>query len=286
MTASAQNANYPNPENASESNDSVYNSSMVQYILQNMQEHNLEKTCPDYVCDAKATLYQNFDYNSLPKKRRNFIRFANTMLGRNTSNSLMMNNPLLDVTIETQITRKDGIAKAGEKKITYSNIDLSSKDERGLKSIVQFPSDKHAKTNHPGTGILNPKSSVSFKYKGAYEENGRTIYVLERPYCHIEIVKDLWCYRAIRYTQALNGEYSETIYDEVKDGVYLPIVSITKMKQNADEVTQSENEWPELKSEAHDNAERIRCIEDMQQNHSKKDVNADVVFAVTYKYNI
>lgn len=266
---------------------------MEQYILQSVQKHGrkLKEVCPDYTCDAKFTMNQDFDYSVYPKTARNIILTACTLTGRRASCLFMMNHPVIDVTVESQIVSKGGKAKAGKGYVTHSNFELSDKDNDGLMQIVTFFPELYDAFNDPQSGTLGRKrnkdlSKTTWVYKGSYEENGRTIYVLENEYAHVEVVKDLWCVRACRCVSGIeNNTYNEYIFEEVSDGAFLPVAFVQKMKMlTMDDTEVGEEDWDEMKQEAHDNPERLQAIEDMQQRFDRGEKGADIILLITYKY--
>lgn len=276
-----------------QSNESVElpdETTMEQYILQNIWKYcrKLKDLDIDYVCDAKFTMNQDFDYSIYPKRLRNFLLLTNTLAGRRASWIFMSHHPSIDATVEGQLTCKAGKIKASKGSVTYSNFTLRGKDKDGLMQLVDFFPSIYDAFNDSQTGILGQKyaPNVTWEYKGAYEENGRTIYVLECSNAHVEVVKDLWCIRAYRTTSALNSQYNEYIFDEVLENVFLPVAFVQQMKMNADDVSINEQEWEELKSEAQSNNERVHAIEKIQQQHTTGETKSDVTFLVTYKYNI
>lgn len=263
---------------------------MEQYILQNMQKHGRKHkdVCPDYTCDGRFSLYQDYDYSVLPKRLRNFILSVATLHGRRAADLFLMNHPLIDVTVEAQITCKNGKEKVGKRYVTHSNFTLTDKDEDGLMQIVNYLPELYDAFNDPQTGMLGKKRNkkAEWVYKGSYEENGRTIYILETQYTHIEVVKDLWCIRAARMVSGLFLDcYNEYIFDEVRPDIFLPAAVIQKERlSEADEAEIGEEDWAEMKQESHDNPERLQAIEAMQQRFARGEKGADVVCLVTYKY--
>lgn len=266
---------------------------MEQYILQSMQKHGrkLKEVCPDYTCDAKFTMNQDFDYSVYPKTARNIILTACTLTGRRASCLFMMNHPVIDVTVESQVTSRSGKVKAGKGYVTHSNFELSDKDNDGLMQMVTFFPELYDAFNDPQSGTLGRKrnkdlTKTTWVYKGSYEENGRTIYVLENEYAHVEVVKDLWCVRACRCVSGIeNNTYNEYIFEEVSDGAFLPVAFVQKMKMlTMDDTEVTAQEWEEMKSESHGNPERQQAIEDMQQRFARGEKGADIILLITYKY--
>lgn len=263
---------------------------MEQYILQSVQKHGrrLKEVCPNYTCDGKFTLYQEYDYSVLPKKLRNVILSVSTVFGRRASTLFLMHHPLIDVTVEAQIVSKNGKAKAGKGYVTHSNFALTDKDEEGLMQLVTFVPELYDAFNDPQDGMLSKKRNKKpeWEYKGSYEENGRTIYILETQYSHIEVIKDLWCIRAARMIGGMWGDrYNEYIFDEVRPDAFLPVAFVQKERlSDADDAEVAEEDWAEMKQEAHDNPERLQAIEDMQQRFARGEKGADVICLITYKY--
>ena len=264
---------------------------MEQYILHNMQKHGrrLKDVCPDYTCDGRFTLFQDYDYSVLPKRLRNIILSVATLHGRRSANLFLMGHPLIDVTVEAQIISKNGKPKAGKGYVTHSNFALTDKDEEGLMQIVTFVPGLYDAFNDPKEGYLGTKYNKAPKwtYKGSYEENGRTIYILETDYVHIEVVKDLWCIRAARQIGGLfNSTYNEYIFDEVRPDVFLPVAFVQKERlSDADDAEIGDEDWAEMKQEAHDNPERLQTIDDMQQRFARGEKSADVICLITFKYS-
>lgn len=263
---------------------------MEQYILHNMQQHGrkLKDVCPNYTCDGKFTLCQNYDYSVLPKRLRNIILSVATLHGRRAADLFLMNHPVIDVTTEAQITCKNGKEKVGKSYVTHSNFELTDKDEDGLMLIANYVPGLYDAFNDPKVGYLGTKYNKDPKwvYKGSYEENGHTIYILETEYIHIEVVKDLWCIRAARQIGGMfNDRYNEYIFDEVRPDVFLPVAFVQKERlSEADDAEVADEDWAEMKQEAHDNPERLQAIEDMQQRFARGEKGADVICLVTYKY--
>lgn len=264
---------------------------MEQYILKSMQQHGrkLKDVCPNYTCDGKFTLCQNYDYSVLPKRLRNFILSVATLHGRRAADLFLMNHPVIDVTTEAQITCKNGKEKVSKSYVTHSNFELTEKDEDGLMLIANYVPGLYDAFNDPKVGYLGTKYNKDPKwvYKGSYEENGRTIYILETEYIHIEVVKDLWCIRAARQIGGMfNDRYNEYIFDEVCPDVFLPVAFVQKERlSEADDAKVADEDWAEMKQEAHDNPERLQAIEDMQQRFARGEKGADVICLVTYKYD-
>lgn len=263
---------------------------MEQYILRNMQQHGrrLKDVCPNYTCDGKFTLCQDYDYSVLPKRLRNFILSVATLHGRRAADLFLMNHPVIDVTTEAQITCKNGKERVGKSYVTHSNFELSDKDEEGLMLIANYLPGLYDDCNDPKDGMLGTKynKEPAWAYKGSYEENGRTIYILETEYSHIEVIKGLWCVRAARMIGGMFGDrYTEYIFDEVRPDVFLPVAFVQKERlSEADDAEIADEDWAEMKQEAHDNPERLQAIEAMQQRFARGEKGADVICLVTYKY--
>lgn len=263
---------------------------MEQYILKNMQQHGrkLKDVCPDYTCDGRYSLSQDYDYSVLPKRLRNFLLSVAALHGRRSANLFLMNHPLIDVTVEAQITCRNGKPKAGKGYVTHSNFTLNDKDEEGLMQLVTFIPELYDAFNDPKSGMLGTKNNKDpqWKYVGSYEENGRTIYILETEYSHIEVVKGLWCIRAARMIGGMfNDRYNEYIFDEVRPDVFLPVAFVQKERlSDADDAGIGDEDWAEMKQEAHDNPERLQAIESMQQRFARGEKGADVICLITYRY--
>lgn len=263
---------------------------MEQYILKNMQQHGrrLKDVFPRYTCDGKFTFFKDYDYSVLPKSLRNVILSVSTIFGRRASTLFLMRHPLIYVTVEAQIVSKNGKPKAGKGHVTHSNFKLTDKDKDGLMLLATFMPGLYDAFNDPKSGMLGTKHNKDpkWEYKGSYEENGRTIYILETEFRRIEVIKDLWCIRAARMIGGKHhDQYNEYIFDEVRPNVFLPVAFVQKERSSdADDVEISNEDWAEMKQQAHDNPERLQAINDMQQRFARGEKGADTICLITYKY--
>lgn len=262
---------------------------MEQYILQNFASHNrkLKEVCPNYDCDAKFSIKQDFDWRSYPKALCNAILAATTLVGKRSACLFAMNHPVIDVTTEAQLTARDGKVKVGKNYVTHSNFEFTDKDTDGLNQWAKFFPDLYEQINCSEKSTCGKKGAKKHEwtYVGTYEDSGHTIYVLQAENVHAEIVKDLWCMRALRVTDGTS--YYEYVFEEVCDDAFLPVAYVQKSRMALDENGElAQQEWEEMKREASSDAERLQAIEQMQKNYAAGETGADIVFLVTYQYDV
>lgn len=208
---------------------------METYVLRNFWKHSrpLRAVCPNFQAQGTYSFLQNFDYSTLPPAVRSAMKAGGVLGGFSLSQQFMAKHPQLDITLRTTLTSVGGKVTVAPPQVTRSNIDLTDDDRAGLLQLTDFFPNFYDLINDPKRGFLGRKHAqrAGWTYKGAYEEHGRTIFVLERPGARVEVVEGLWCIRSVRTFSFEQARYCEYVFEEVFPGAYLPTSFVQCMQQ-------------------------------------------------------
>lgn len=195
------------------------------YIMRQLEKNikPLKKRMASYDCTTTATLTKKIDLSDMHKRRT--IRFAMLMMSWGKIFDIMVKYPDFSMTIAEDIHFSNGSQKNSKLRLIRTNPKLT---DREIKSVMKKdwfldknPYDEfYDIVDKKISELKSRKSKYKVKYLGSYQENGKTILIVEYGKTHVEVVDGLWQIRRMRYksgTRTISFEFQPLV-----SGVYLP----------------------------------------------------------------
>lgn len=195
------------------------------YILKKVEKNikPLKTRVSSYDCTTTATLTKHINLNELRKRRT--IRFALMMMSWAKIFDIMVKYPDFSVHMQENVQFRNGSMKTSKLKVLKTTPKLT---DRELESVTRKdwfldrnPYDGFYDLVKKKIKLLkSKKSKYKLKYCGSYEDNGKTILIVEFDNTHVEVVDGLWQIRRARYktgSRVISFEFQPLV-----PGVYLP----------------------------------------------------------------
>lgn len=195
------------------------------YIMKQVEKNikPLKKRVSSYDCTTTATLTKHINLSELKKRRT--IRFALLMMSWAKIFDIMVKYPDFSVQMQENIQFRNGKMNNSKLKVLKTTPKLTDREMESVMKKDWFlnknPYDEfYDIVQKKIKELKSKKSKYKLKYCGSYEENGKTILIVEYGRTHIEVVDGLWQIRRMRYKSG-----SRTIsfeFHPLVPGVYLP----------------------------------------------------------------
>lgn len=213
----------------------------------------LKKRVKSYKCEACCKVESLGNLSDMPKSFRKTINFVMGLLGYKKIWQSMEREPHLIADVRQSVSYADGKYKYGGTTVDVQRGTLTGEEQEAYKKKIgewenpyDMIYDAVREMKKSWDKAAEKGKQTSLKYKGDYEEDGHTVYVIATSKMEMHVVPDVW-----QISRIVNRKGDKILIAEFRDmggGVYLPVSANTQ-----DRYTDEENhvEWTWVRTNAY-----------------------------------